>query len=332
MENLVGKKWRFKKAGVYKLMLLTFFTVTGFFAYSFITQTKIETFANMVDPNAPPQFSRIIYGGFGEEAFKKPMDVTINGQFIYVTDTRNKRVQVFDLEGTPLFKFGKEGEGPGQFRFPYGIDADSQGNIYVADLYNGCISVHDSKGKFIKYLVKKSPKEKLIESPGGLRIYNNKVYVTDIQQAKVLVFDLTGKKLQEIGKLGVKPGEFRAPNAVTVDKDGNIYVVDTGNQRVQAFDKNGKFVREINGSKDGKGISLFVNPRGIGVDSKGNIIVVSNLTHLIYAFNKEGKQVYVFGGNGSANDKFSLPNGLYVSGNGEIIITDTGNQRVAVFH
>lgn len=331
MEDVVRPKRGFKKANVYKLMLLTFLAVTGIFTYSFSTQTKLESFASIVDPNAPPQFNRMIYGGFGEDAFKKPMDVTVSSQFVYVTDTRNKRVQVFDLSGTPVFKFGKEGEGPGQFKFPYGIAGDNQGNIYVADLYNGCISVHDSKGKFIKYFAEKDPREKLIEAPGGLRIYNNRVYVTDIQQSKVLVFDLAGKKLQEIGKLGVKPGELRAPNAVTVDKEGNIYVVDTGNQRVQEFDKNGKFIREINGSKDGKGASLFVNPRGIGIDSRGNLVVVSNLTHFIYAFDKAGKQVYVLGGNGSENDKFSLPNGLFITENDEIYVTDTGNQRVAVF-
>jgi DNA-binding beta-propeller fold protein YncE len=327
----VLRKWTVKKKYVYNTMFLIFTVTSIVFGLLFFTQTEISSIPDIIDPNGPPTFNRVIYGGFGDEAFNKPMDVALIGEFIYVTDTRNKRVQVFDLGGSQIFRFGKEGEGRGEFHFPYGIAGDSQGNVYVADLYNGGISVHDNKGKFIKYFAEKNPRENLIDTPGGLRIYNDKVYVTDIRKSRVYVFDLAGKKLLEIGKMGTKPGEFRAPNAVTVDKEGNIYVVDTGNHRVQVFDKNGKFLRIINGSQDGKGTSAFVNPRGIGIDSRGIIYVVSNLTHYLYGFDKNGKQLFVFGGSGGANDRFSLPNGLYISENDELFITDTANQRVVVY-
>lgn len=321
-----------KKKYVYNLMFLIFLVTSIIFGLLFYSETEISTLADMVDPNGPPVFNRMIYGGFGDEAFNKPMDVTQIDQFIYVTDTRNKRVQVFDLDGNPVFKFGKEGEGPGQFQFPYGIAGDSKGNVYVADMYNGGISVHDSKGKFIKYFAEKNPRDNLLDSPGGIRIIDNRVYVTDIRGNRVFVFDLNGKKLLEIGRLGTRQGEFRAPNAITADKEGNIYVVDTGNQRVQVFDKNGKFLRIINGSKDGKGTSAFVNPRGIGIDSRGIIYVVSNLTHYLYGFDKNGQQLFIFGGPGGANDRFTLPNGLFISENDELLITDTTNQRVAVYN
>ncbi|KNZ70541.1 NHL repeat containing protein [Thermincola ferriacetica] len=331
MGNAANVKRTIKKSKVYSLMLLTFLAVSAIYGYLFYNQVEVEAIPALVDPNGPPKFSRMIYGGFGEEALKKPMDVAVIGQFIYVTDTNNHRVQVFDTGGTPIFKFGKQGDGPGEFQFPYGIAGDNKGNVYVADLYNGGISVHDSKGKFIKYFAEKKPAEKTIETPGGLRIIDNKVYVTDITKSKVYVFDMEGKKLLEIGKMGIKEGELRAPNAVTADKEGNIYVVDTGNQRVQVFDKKGKFLRIINGSPDGKGPSQFVNPRGIGIDSRGIVYVVSNLTHFVHGFDREGNQVFTFGGNGSANDQFSLPNGLFITENDEVLITDTVNQRIAVY-
>lgn len=321
-----------KKKSVYLSMLATFLVVSGVFVALFFLRDKalvLPTPGAILDNNAPPKFSQMIYGGFDVDAFNKPMDVTEINQFIYATDTNNKRVQVFDITGTPIFKFGKEGEGPGEFKFPYGIDGDNQGNIYVSDLYNGCISIHDSKGNFLKYFAEKDSKEKIIEAPGSFRIVNNQVYVTDIQKSKVLIFDMEGKKLKEIGEPGTKQGQFRAPNAITVDKDQNIYVVDTGNQRVQVFDKEGKFLRIINGSTEGS--SVFVNPRGIGIDSRGFIYVVSNLTHYIYGFDKEGKKVFTFGGNGESNTQFSLPNGLYISKDDTVYITDSTNQRVAVY-
>jgi DNA-binding beta-propeller fold protein YncE len=321
-----------RKRNVYLTMIGIFVLVTAaFFLYTYM-QKKDELTLQPTEilGNGKPSFSFMIYGGFGPDALNKPMDVAKVGQFIYVTDTNNKRVQVFDQAGTPLFKFGGDGEGPGKFKFPYGIAGDKNGNVYVADLYNSNISIFDSKGKFVKYFI--DGKSKLLEAPGGLRIFNDKVYVTDIQKNKVFVFDMKGKKVQEIGQIGTKPGQFRAPNAVTVDQDGNIYVTDTGNQRIQFFDKSGKFKRIFNGSPDGKGTSTFVNPRGIGVDSKGTLYIVSNLTHFIYGFDKEGKQLFVFGGNGDANDQFSLPNGLFIDENDQIYITDTMNLRVAVYH
>ncbi|TGE34650.1 6-bladed beta-propeller [Desulfosporosinus sp. Sb-LF] len=316
-------------------MLATFIAVTCVFSYFFLYKdTNLSAqVQRVVNSKAQPAFNQMIYGGFGPDALNKPMDVAVINQFVYVTDTNNKRVQVFDLGGTPFFKFGKEGEGKGEFKFPYGIAGDKQGQVYVSDLYNGCISVFDSKGKFIKYFAEKDPKETIIEAPGGLRIVGDKLYVTDIKKSKVLVFDLEGKLLKEIGSLGQKPGQFQAPNALTLDKDGNLYVVDTGNQRVEVFDKDYKYVRSINGSLNGAGDSIFVNPRGIGIDSRGILYVVSNLTHFVYGFDlsDKDKKLFTFGGNGESNTQFSLPNGLFVDQNDNVYITDSSNQRVAVY-
>jgi len=316
-------------------MLGTFVVVTVIFIALFLIRVNpVGVMARTISKNAPPVFSYMIYGGFGDDALNKPMDVAEINNFVFVTDTNNKRVQVFDISGTPIFKFGKEGEGPGEFKFPYGIAGDSQGQVYVSDLYNGCISVFDSKGKFIKYFGEKDPKEAIIEAPGILRIAGDKLYCTDIKKSKVLIFDMTGKLLKEIGGQGQKEGQFQAPNALTVDKDGNLYVVDTGNQKVQVFDKDGKYVRFINGNTTFDGTSLFVNPRGVGIDSRGILYVVSNLTHYVYGFDttdKTGKSLFTFGGSGESNTQFSLPNGLYVDSNDNIFITDTSNQRVAVY-
>ncbi len=331
MEDLVNTKWMFKKRNVYNVMAVIFLAVSTAFGYMFLTDIEVASIPKMVSPNGPPAFNRMLYGGFGKDALVKAMDVTVTENFIYVTDARSKRVQVFDLGGSPVFTFGEEGDGPGKFNFPYGIAADTAGNIYVADLYNGYVAVHDAKGKFLRYFAEKDPKEKTIESPGGLRIIDDKVYVTDITKCKVYIFDLSGKKLLEVGEKGTKPGQLRSPNAVTADAEGNIYVVDTGNQRIQVFDKTGKFLRIINGSPDGKGPSSMVNPRGIGIDSRGNIMVVSNLTHYVMCFDKDGKQLFTFGGNGGNTDQFTLPNGLFINENGDIYITDTANQRVAVY-
>jgi DNA-binding beta-propeller fold protein YncE len=298
--------------------------------YFFQLQDNAVKIASNVK-GGPPTLSYFIQGDLNTP-LTKPMDVAKVGEFIYVSDTNNQQVQVFDSSGTPIFKFGKKGSGDGQFQFPYGITGDKDGNVYVSDLYNGKISIFTPKGKFIKYFTDENKKADFVKSPGGLRISGKKIYITDIQQNKVMVYSLDGKKLLEITTATAKDDTLNAPNAVTVDDDQNIYVSDTGNQRLLVFDKNGKFKRLINGSTDGKGDSKFVNPRGIGVLGNGVVLMVDNMTHFVHGFDKDGKQVYQFGGLGSDKEQFYLPNGLFVDEKGEIFITDTVNQRIALYY
>lgn len=334
MTTIVQKRTiRIKRKYVYGLVQLLFMIAVLVFGYLYITNKDIT-----VDPpqvartDGEPAFVKLIYGKFGGGEFDKPMGVIVANDRIYMTDTNNKRVQIMDREGNQIKTFGSWGKKPGEFQFPYGLAADSKGRIFVADLYNGAVSIFDKDGKFLSYFAEKTPGEKTLLMPAGLHITDDKVYVTDVKKHQVLMFDINGKLLKTLGKPGVKnPGEFKAPNALTTDKEGNLYIVDTGNQKVQVFDKNGKFKMFINGSKDGKGDSVFVNPRGIGVDSKGNLFVVSNLTHYVYVFDKEGKQKFVFGGQGDMEKQFSLPNGLFIDERDQIYITDTTNQRIAVW-
>ncbi|MGG3563725.1 6-bladed beta-propeller [Neobacillus rhizosphaerae] len=319
-----------KKRTVYILMSSIVALSVAFFAavYFFNLDSKIKPIVAKVDPSATPVYTNALYGEFNQP-LNKPMDVAKIGEFVYVSDTNNKQVQVFDQSGTSVFKFGKEGTKEGEFKFPYGISGDKEGNIYVADMYNGNVSIFDSKGKFIKYF---NDKDKVLKSPGGLRIFDEKLYITDIKANKLFVFKLDGKKLLEIGGAGVDEGKFIAPNAVTVDFDKNIYVTDSGNNRVQVFSKEGKFVKIINGSKDGKGDPTFLNPRGVAIDSKGNVYVVNNLSHNISAFDKDGKQLFELGGMGTEDGQLYLPNGLFIDDRDTLFVTDTVNQRVSVFY
>lgn len=322
-----------KRRNVYIGMVIISLTTSLVFAFLFMNLARAlpNGLQDVLNPTGAPGFSHLIYGDF-DTALDKPMDVTTSNSFIYVTDTNNKRVSVFDLAGVPLYTFGEEGSGPGQFKFPYGITADTEGRVFVADLYNGTISIHDQKGEFIDYFAHQYSKDKIITSPAGLRIIDEKVYVTDIQANKVFVFSLAGELLLEIGGPGKGEGEFIAPNAITADTDGNIYVVDTGNQRVQIFDNEGKFTKIINGSATGTGNSVFVNPRGIGIDGRGFIYVVSNLTHVVYGFNKEGEEMFQLGGMGAENGQFSLPNGLFIDSDDNVLVTETLNLRVSIFN
>ncbi len=321
-----------KKKTIYKWMgaIIGFSIILFAVIYFFNLQDDAVKVASNVK-GGPPSLSYYVQGDVSTP-LNKPMDVAKIGEFVYVTDTNNQQVQVFDSSGTPVFKFGKKGNGEGEFQFPYGITGDKDGNVYVADLYNAKISIFTPKGKFLKYFADENKKTDFLKSPAGLRIYNEKLYITDVQNNKVMIFSLKGEKLLEITAATAKDDSLYAPNAVTVDDDQNIYISDSGNSRVVVFDKKGKFIRLINGSKDGRGDSKFVNPRGLAILGNGNLLMVDNMTHFVYAFDKKGKQVFQFGGMGSDKEQLYLPNGLFIDDQGKVFITDTVNARVGIYY
>jgi len=303
---------------MYIIIAVIFLVEAGLFAYSYATKTNLLATISDQLPIAPtaPTFQANIYGPLGAP-INKPMAVAVVGRKIYVTDTNNQRVQVFDYDGNPLSTFGTLGTKEGQFQFPYGIASDSQGQIYVADMYNSNISIFNSDGKFIKYFGKKGDFIK----PAGLAIDGNKVYISDVEKNQILVYNLDGTKLLTFGEKGTKDGQLSSPNAV-LHVGSKIYVTDTGNDRLQVFDEQGKFLL--------KATSELANPRGLSVDAQGNIYVVSSLTNKVVVFNSKGEMLFAFDGMGPDDSSLQFPNGLFRDGQGRIYVTDVGNGRVTV--
>ncbi len=313
---------------VLSIIASIFMAQAALFSYYYVQKRSVVRVIETRIPDvvaAPPSYRFSIYGPWDAQ-LAKPMAVAVQGKRIYVSDSRNSRIQVFDYDGKPLFMFGSYGQGPGQFRFPYGIALDGAGRIYVADLYNGNISVFDSTGAFQGYFAEGEfrVENNILPRPAGLYIYDNHLFVTDVGRHKVMAFTLDGNKV-----FGKGDGELNSPNAVAVTAD-RIYVVDTGNDRVAVYDRQGNFVSTFNGSPDGKGAPSFVNPRGIGI-SEGLVYLVSNLTNQVQVFKSTGERVFIFGEPGRDEKQFSLPNGLFIDDQGRIYITDTVNQRVAVY-
>jgi DNA-binding beta-propeller fold protein YncE len=137
--------------------------------------------------------------------------------------------------------------------------------------------------------------------PVGLAIDNENrfLYVVDEQQDQVFVYDAdTLKPLRRIGTAGKKhalttPGDFGGATNVAVDNDGDVYVTDTMNNRVEIFDADGKFISEF--GKHGDGPGYFARPKGIAVDSDGHIWVADEYQDRVEVFNREGQLLTYIG-------------------------------------
>jgi DNA-binding beta-propeller fold protein YncE len=131
---------------------------------------------------------------------------------------------------------------------------------------------------------------------------NRLLYVSDVSLDQVLVYDADTFKLKrKMGTTGHKhelttPGDFAKPTGVAVDKEGNLYVADTLNDRIEVFDADGAFLRTW--GKNGDGPGYFARPKGVAIDSDGHIWVADGMQDRVQVFTSEGQLLITMGGHG----------------------------------
>jgi predicted membrane-bound mannosyltransferase/DNA-binding beta-propeller fold protein YncE len=144
-----------------------------------------------------------------------------------------------------------------------------------------------------------------------------------------------------IGSAGTGAGQLQNPKNVAVDAQGNLFVADSDNGRIQKFDANGKFLSAF-GSKSAPNAigapGTLAEPWGIAVDQTGNVYVADTWNHRIQKFDAAGKLVTLWGTNGDTRGvarvdptSFYGPRAIAIDAQGNLLVSDTGNKRVLKF-
>lgn len=138
---------------------------------------------------------------------------------------------------------------------------------------------------------------------------------------------------ETIGSFGIMSGSFDRPVDVVRDRDGNFYVLDAGNNRVQKFSRTGNFVTSwgSNGNRE----SQFNSPSAIAIGQWGPesevVYVVDTGNHRVQYFSKTGVFLGQWGSLGSARGNFKSPRDITVDDRGRVYVLDSGNERVQRF-
>lgn len=205
---------------------------------------KYEPFERVVAPtrpevpfayDTPRQLRAFGSGGVGQGQFQEPRGLAVAGNQIYVADSRNGRVQVFTLEGT-FVRFIPDA-------------AETRSEAQLSKDYTGVSAV-------------------AVDSAGN-------VYVTDSWQrakeagsyGRIVKYDAQGRYVAA----WERPTGFFAPRGIAVNSQGEVWVVDTGNKRIQVFDSTGRQLGAVGG--DGVGPAEFVEPVGVAIGANDLVFV-----------------------------------------------------------
>jgi len=235
----------------------------------------------------------------------KAYGIAVRDGKIFVADTMDASIAVFDLADKSFNVFGKEGRG--KLVKPINIRMDSSGRLYVTDTVRKQIVVFDADGN---YLAEYGKGNKF--KPADVAIYGDELYILDIGAHNIKVYDLKTRELKRtLGKRGKGFGEFNYPTNMVIDDQGYIHVCDSMNIRVQKIDRNGKAVFLF--GRPGRTPGHLTRPRGIAVDREGTIFVADAVLGVVQMFDKKGQALMHFGESGTGAGRLYLPAQVIVS-------------------
>lgn len=214
---------------------------------------------------------------------------------------------------------------------PVGVAVDSDDRLFVSDAVLHAVICFSPTGQPIANFGTTA-----LGRPGGIAIdrQRNRLYVVDAKESRIAVFDTTSLKF--VGYFG-RPsppgrrdnGTFLSPTNAAVDRDGYIYVADTGNSRVQILDPTGEFLRAFGTQGDSPG--EFIRPKGIAVDSEGHVYVADAEFNNFQILTPEGVPLLAVGTLGGDPGQFALVAGLYIDSEDQIYTTEMFQGRIQVF-
>lgn len=229
----------------------------------------------------------------------KPYGVAINDGRVFVCDTMTGLVSIFDIQRKRFDILGSGNRGNTQK--PINISFDKDGTAYVCDSKLRRVMVY---GPDLSYKTAFGEPDKVC--PVDVAIFGDELYVCDVDNGQIVVFNKTdGKEIRRFGSKGSKEGELFLPSNLAVDADGNVYVSDTGNTRVEKFDPQGKFVRQFGANGDQPG--TFTRPKGIALDHQRRLYAVDAAFENVQIFDPEGQLLLFFGSSGTTAGTLCLP-------------------------
>ncbi len=219
----------------------------------------------------------------------KPYGLAVHDGKIFVCDTVQGVVQVFDLQKHRAAYFAPQGEG--RMMMPFNISIDADGTRYVADTLRNQVLVYGSDGAYLTAIGKKDEFR-----PTDVAMTADRLYITDLKAHAVKVYGKADWKfLFSIPvATNVTKGKLFSPANLTVDQvNHRLLVSDMGGFAVQIYDLDGHYLNTL--GQQGVGMGSFSRPKGVAVDRTGITYVVDAAVQVVQMFDRQGRLLMYFG-------------------------------------
>jgi tripartite motif-containing protein 71 len=253
--------------------------------------------------------------------------IAVSGEYVYVADSGNNRIERFNLNGGEPMEWGSGGSGPGQFSYPRALAANSS-EVVVSDDDNHRVEKFTVDGEFESQAGSQGTGPGEFGFPYGIALDGaGDVYVADDINHRIVKLNPQLGFAREWGGFGSAPGRLAFPRALASDPSGDTYVADTANDRIQVFDPNGAYLHTIGVSARGPG--ELTAPRGLAVDPTGRLFVSDTVDNRVEAFSSGGGSfLFSWSAVGRYRSGFGEPSGVAIDPRGSVYVADTGNERV----
>ena len=264
--------------------------------------------------------------GSGANQFNYPTGIAFDSfGNLYVADQYNHRIQKFapnstsSTNGTTVMGGNGAGANTNQLNRPHKLVIDSSNNLYVADTIN----YRMVKGTYTAGTGGNATNQ--LHTPKGFHVFNSdESYVADSINNRVMYWTTSAS----VGTQLV--GSLNAAEDVTVDSSGNLIVCDTANHKVLKYSKTATNTFNqtptviAGGNGSGSALNQLASPTFVKSNSDGSIIVLDNGNDRVVKWTSGATTGVVI------SDSYSAPSDLYVYGNGNLLISDVGNDTITL--
>ena len=225
-------------------------------------------------------------------------------------------------EMRPIVAVGQRGHAPGELWNPQGVAIDENTNlIYVAEgLNSGRVSIFSETGEFINTFTHQDMRE-----PYGIAIHRDNLYVTNKGVHAVFQFkiEVDMRLVAKLGGEGSGMGQFYSPQGLTVSTNGDVFVADCDNNRIQILDDSLHFQREITHQTMQQPLDVKLTP--------DEVYVLCDVSPCILVFSHAGEKLRQFITGGGAGMQIGLANFFCLDRNQNLLICDWLNHEVRIF-
>ncbi len=168
--------------------------------------------------------------------------------------------------------------------------------------------------------------------PTGIALSTDEVFVSDARNARIQVFDLTGKFKREFGNTGTKNQKLGRPMNLAIHAN-ELYVADYFNDKIKIYSLSGDFKRSVGGSGDQPG--EFNAPAGIDVADNGDIYIADFYNQRIQQLNADGSFIRQWGTTGKTgiwSGEFNYPTDVTLTQDNKLFVADGFNDRIQAFN